>query len=115
MLVITLPIVKLMHDTAYLAITHSERVRYYLRTIESSVLHNKCSSVGQLRHLVLIILIWQKVSSWRYVDPKNSVKPRAIDRTDAANKSLYIETKKRLRSAGSPQPTVWPTLIHTMS
>jgi hypothetical protein len=43
--------------------------------------------IGQtVSYLDLIVFIWEKASSHRLVDPKNAVKRRAIDHTEAANK-----------------------------
>jgi len=46
--------------------------------------------IGQAaRYLDLITFISEKSSSYREIDPKNAVKRRATDRSEAANKCLY--------------------------
>ena len=78
---IKLPIAKLMQDTLYLVITYRKRVSNCLGTSQRSVL-NVYPSEG---FGFLIIFIWEKASSQRWVDPKNAVKRSAIDRTEAEN------------------------------
>ena len=52
MFFIKLPTAKLMHDTAYLAITYLKRVHNYLSTSESSILNvNRSEAFGILIQL----------------------------------------------------------------
>jgi chromosome condensin MukBEF MukE localization factor len=55
-------------------------------------LYFKYSSFRRLRHLDLIIFVWEKASSQKQINPKSAVKRRAIDRTEAANK-FYRDQK----------------------
>jgi hypothetical protein len=76
---------RLTHDTAYLAITYQKRVQNYVGTSDGSIsyihlpdglgISNELSSFGK-----------KKASSHRQLDPKNTVKPKAICRTEAVNK-----------------------------
>jgi len=71
-----------MQDTVYLMTTYWKRVSNCLGTSQESIL-NVYPSEG---FGILINFIWEKASSQRWMDPKNAVKRRAIDRTEAENK-----------------------------
>jgi hypothetical protein len=62
----------------------------------------KRSSVRLLRYLHSTAFTWEKASSKRWVVPKNTVKRRPIDRTEAAKKFSQKPKSGRDRLFGRP-------------
>jgi len=71
-----------MQDTVYLDITYWKTVSNRWGTSQGNILNVYPSEDFG----ILIIFTWKKASSQRWVDSKDAVKRRAIDRTGAENK-----------------------------
>jgi hypothetical protein len=70
-----------MHDTAYLATTCRKRVHTSLDTSEDNVVFVYLSDGFNI-----FIINWEKPSTQKKVDPKNDVKRKFIDSSEAAYK-----------------------------